>query len=143
MKSHGAAIAVSWQPREIPLHPVAVVGVGEAADALARRLLQYGNEALAQLRGASTPDALVVLGAESQLPWADGVVYLGREATAPSLLVPTQLVPDVPLALLEAVVLPTVQGSPVVVLPGVDRLIAVGAARAVDRAVLLAWVGAR
>ena len=143
MKPHGAAIAVSWEPLAVPLSPVAVVGVGAAGEALARRLMQYGDEALAQLRGAATPDAIVVLGSESHLPWADGVVYLGREVTAPSLLVPTHLAPDVPLPLLEAAVMRAVQGSPVAVLPGPDRLIVVGAARAVDRTTLQAWRAAR
>jgi hypothetical protein len=85
----------------------------------------------------------VVLGPESELPWVDGVVYLGREAAAPGLLVPTHLSPDVPIALLEAAVLRSVQGSPVAVVPDARQLIDVGAARAIDRATLLAWVEAR
>ena len=137
------AIAVSWRPRETPLPPVAAVGVGAASVALARRLLECSADRLARLQGAATPDVLVVLGLEAELPWADGVVYLGREPAAPGLLVPTHLTPDVPVALLEAAVLRKVRGSPVAVVPVAGQLIDVGAARAIDRATLLAWAEAR
>jgi hypothetical protein len=139
----GALIAVTWHPRETPLPAVAAVAVGSHSQALARRLLEYTEERLAALRGAATADAIVVLGPEDHLPWADGVVYLGREPAAPGLLVPTHSTPDVPIALLEAAVLRRIDGPPVAVVPEAGRLIAVGAARPIDRAVLAAWIAGR
>jgi len=136
----GATVAVSWRPREPPLRPLAVVAVGAPARALARRLLSREGEELARLRGAATADALCVLGPEEHLPWADGVVYLGRDPAAPALLVPTHLETDVPLALLEAAVTRRVEGTPVAVVPAPEMLIAVGAARPLDRGALMAWL---
>lgn len=67
---------------------------------LARRLLR-DPDSLSQYRGVGAPGLLVVLGEEDQLPWVDGVVYLGRDSQSPSLLFPTNLEPSVPAALLE------------------------------------------
>jgi hypothetical protein len=51
----------------------------------------------------SGPDVLLVVGDE--LPWADGVVYLGRDPDAPKLLLPTTLMPEVPVDLFERALL--------------------------------------
>jgi hypothetical protein len=60
---------------------VAVVGVGAVAAFLAaatHRRLQDG----AELRAVADPEYLVVLGAEADLPWADGARYLGWDGSA-------------------------------------------------------------
>ena len=54
------------------LDPIAVVGLGRVAGALARRLLLLGDEPLHEVRGAAGGDVLVVLGATDVLPWVDG-----------------------------------------------------------------------
>lgn len=94
-------ISVVWRPRKTPLDPVGVAARGEAARALARRLLAREDEILARMTGAAAPDLLVVLGASADLPWVDGAVYLGKDAAAPSLLLPTTREPSVPLPLVE------------------------------------------
>lgn len=88
-------------PRRDPLAPSAVLGVGEAARALFRRLRELPEARLLRLRAARTEVALLVCGDAGDLPWADGVVYLARDADAPSLLLPTTLTVKQPVALLE------------------------------------------
>jgi hypothetical protein len=88
-------------PRREPLAPSAVLGVGEAARALFRRLRELPDERLLRLRAARSEVALVVCGDAGELPWADGVVYLARDPDAPSLLLPTTLTVEQPVSLLE------------------------------------------
>jgi hypothetical protein len=88
-------------PRGRALALCAVLGRGEAASALFRRLRELSEERLLRLRAARAGDALLVCGDAPDLPWADGVVYLGRDGEAPSLLLPTTLTVEQPIALLE------------------------------------------
>ncbi len=131
----------SWTPRPFPLTALAVAGVGPVALALARRVLEAGDEVLARWRGVAGPGVLVLLGDTQSLPWVEGVVYLGRDAAAPSLLLPCTLAPDVAPALLERALVARVQaGTPLAVLPRPQRLVPVGAARPVFRDAVLAWL---
>jgi hypothetical protein len=78
-------IRICLSPREPPLAADAVLAAGDAVPALSaatRRGLARG----AELRAAAGEGWLVVLGPTEDLPWADGVRYLGREG---ELLVPT------------------------------------------------------
>jgi hypothetical protein len=78
-------LRISLSPREPPLAADAVLATGETVSALSaatRRSLARGGE----LRAAAGDGWLVVLGPPDDLPWADGVRYLGREG---ELLVPT------------------------------------------------------
>ena len=65
---------------------------------MAQRLLR-DPDSLSQYKAVAAPGLLVVLG--EALPWVDGVVYLGHDVEAPSLLFPTNLEPSIPAALLE------------------------------------------
>ncbi|MFF8770697.1 hypothetical protein [Kitasatospora sp. NPDC015120] len=79
------AVALTWERREPPLPAAAVLAVGEAVPALAvatRARLADG----ARLGVLADDTALLVLGAEPDLPWSDGARYLGRDG---ELLVPT------------------------------------------------------
>src|SRR5262245_15643876 len=96
-----STIPVTWQSRDHPLAAVAVAARGHAAIALARRLLELDAESLASLKGVSGGEFIIVIGDEESLPWVDGVIYLGRDSKAPSLLIPTTLTTSIPLALLE------------------------------------------
>lgn len=89
------------RPRAEALAPRAVVGEGPVARALASRLLRSSAEALRQLRVIVTRELLVAVGPEEALPWVDGVLYLGCEAGAPGLLVPTTREASVAAVLLE------------------------------------------
>lgn len=90
------AVGVTWSDREPPLLPCAVVAQGDVATQLARRLLDFDGAALARLSGVSGKNILVLLGEETNLPWVDGVFYLGRDPQAPMLLLPTRIEPRIP-----------------------------------------------
>jgi hypothetical protein len=101
-------LPVSWRPRPVPLDPVGVAARGEAARAMAKRLLarwDRDEETLARLSGVAGPDLIILLGEGPSLPWVEGAAYLGRDAHAPSLLLPTNREPAVPLPLLERALL--------------------------------------
>jgi hypothetical protein len=105
-------------------------------------LLTREGGSLARLSGAAARSLLVVTGPEDDLPWADGVVYLGRDPAAPSLLLPTRALPNVPLALFERAMLrahPTL-GAPIVVAEVPSVVLSVSAARALTRARVEAWL---
>lgn len=75
-------------PREPPLPPSAAVGVGAAAQALARRLLR-GDLPLRGLSVVFAEGVLLVQGPGDALPWCPGVEYLGLEPESGALLLPT------------------------------------------------------
>ena len=131
--------AVLWQPRRYPLTPTAVAAQGEAAQKLTERLLACDKETLSRLKGVAGPEWIVVLGEESLLPWVDGAIYLGRDALAPALLLPTTLEPSVPLPLLEKALrrqAPTL-AAPIAVLPETHVLFSLASARTIAREMLL------
>jgi hypothetical protein len=75
-----------------------------------------------------------LLGATDDLPWADGVSYLGVDPEAPSLLLPTTMTPQLPLALFERAVLRRASsGGPFAVLANERRLVSTALARVVLR----------
>jgi hypothetical protein len=76
--------AIVLSPREPPLAPEGVVGLGSAPALAAAALRRI--DAGAELHAAAGDGWLVVLGAADDLPWADGSVYVGR---AGPLLIPT------------------------------------------------------
>lgn len=135
---------IASRPRPLPLAPQAALAEGPAAVRLARRLLEGPDAALARLAGVGGPGVLAVCGAEADLPWVDGVRYLGRDPAAPSLLLPTALAFDGPLELLERALLRRAApaGAPLAVLLDPLRLVPLGAARPVSRARLAAWLEA-
>lgn len=137
-----ARVAVEWIPRGEPLAPIAVAARGSVARALAARLARRDDAALARLTGVAGPSLLIALGESDALPWVDGVVYLGRDPHAPSLLVPTALAPDVPIALLERALLGRGEGiaAPIAVLVDPPALVGTGSARPIERAQLDAWI---
>lgn len=145
-------IPVTWRPRPAPLDPVGLAVRGEAARMLARRLLARDDEALARLAGVAAPGLLVVLGDAADLPWVDGAVYLGRDADAPSLLLPTAREPSAPLPLVERALLARARAGaadgtgametspPYAVLVDPPLLASTLAARPIERPVLEAWL---
>lgn len=140
--SHAPArLPVTWSPRSEPLAALAVAGVGPVALALARRALAAEEKQLGAWSGVAGPGVLVLLGQTDSLPWVDGAVYLGKDAAAPSLLLPCALAPNVAPALLErALVAQAAAGTPLAVLPRPGLLIPLGAARPVARVTLAAWL---
>ena len=94
-------VPIAWRPRSAPLEPVGMAARGEAARALARRLLARSDEDLARLTGVAGQDLILLLGDSALLPWVEGAAYFGRDARAPLLLLPTNREPTVPLPLVE------------------------------------------
>jgi len=143
-----AAIALAWTARATPLTPRAVVATGAAARALGRRLAALTDAALAPLAAVAGADALVVVGDPAALPWVDGVVYLGRDGAAPELLLPTTLAPTVAAPVVARAVAAWLgrRGAqvawPVALVPAPLAIIPCGAARAIERARLAAWLEA-
>lgn len=137
-------VAVGFRPRSTPLVPAAVAARGEAAVAVARRLLRRTDEDLAKLAGVAAPGLLLVVGAAEDLPWADGVLYLGRDPAAPSLLIPTTFEPDVPVALLERGLLQMHRrlAVPLALLLDPVAVVGVGSARPIVRGRIAAFAGA-
>lgn len=80
--------------RAAPLPVAGALALGEAARAMARRLAAR-PEACARLAGVEVGVAphrgIVLVGEALAIPWAPGVIWLGREPDAPALLVPTRL----------------------------------------------------
>jgi hypothetical protein len=145
-------VAVGWRSRDEPLAVVGAAAAGDAARALATRVLARTDEALAKLRGvasarSSDTVAIVVLGDAADLPWLDGIVYLGRDPRAPSLLVPTFLEPDVPIELVERALLRRAHPGPLAVVPlaplapSPSLVVPCGAALALARRPLLSFAG--
>src|SRR5262249_44270651 len=71
-------VPFSFRPRAVPLEPRAVAALGQAAVSLADRLLALHDEALEKLSGVAGRALLIAIGEPNMLPWADGVLYLGR-----------------------------------------------------------------
>jgi hypothetical protein len=128
---------VRWMARPVPLAPEAALGAGPVAARLVQRLLQFPDEALAKLTGVAGPGVVVLCAEEGEdLPWVDGLVYLGRDLSAPSLLIPTTLCPNVPLPLVERALLARMLpgSTPLAVSPRTGQVVALGGARPLQRA---------
>lgn len=138
-----AGVPLVWLPRTEVLVPAAVFAQGDVARLLARRLLALDEVALARLQGVSGEGVLLILGEETALPWVPGVLYLGREPEAPSLLLPTTHEVSLPAALLERALLARFRplGLPLAVLPGSRQVISAYQARPINRALLHEWWG--
>lgn len=92
---------MNWVDRAEPLCPRGALARGAARKGLVRRLLALPDDALAQLSGVGGSDLVVVIG---DVPWADGVIWLGADPAAPGLWLPTNRVPTQPLGLVTQVV---------------------------------------
>lgn len=127
-------VPVHWQEREPPLPAGAVVAQGAVARALAMRLLHEPDETLARFTGVGGEGLLVLLG--DDLPWVDGVVYLGNDD---GLWLPTTRRSDVPAALLRRALEQRHGRSALAVLPPL-RIFSVADARTLVRADLERWL---
>lgn len=127
----------TWIAREPPLRPTAVLARESARTALLERLCRCDDGALAQLSGVVSPELVVLCGASDALPWVDGAVWLGTDAAAPALRLPTTTKPDLPAALLERAVLARTSGRLAAIVPG--TIVALDEARPLARAVLERW----
>jgi hypothetical protein len=133
-------VALTWRRREPPLAPRGLYARGAAAERLVRRLLAADDATLARLEGVAGADLVCVRGAAAELPWVDGVEYLGVDAHAPGLLLPTRLVPDAPVELVRRALAARCP-TPLALVPGL--VVPLATARPLERAALAAWLAAR
>ena len=131
-----------WVSRVDPLAPAAAVATGDAAFALVRRVLALSEEHRLRLVCAASANVFVVRGEE--LPWVDGVAYLGVDPAAEGLLLPTTRRPDLPPDLFARAVYARFPHAarPLAVLES-RRVLPLGAARAIDAYALRKWLEAR
>ncbi len=134
-------LELTWVEREPPLAPCAVAAWGETSHALAQRLLQRDDAQLARLSAVAGDSLLVVVAEGTELPWIDGVRYLGRDPDAPALYTPTTLRPSAPAPLVERA-LSREKGiaAPFAVLPERSLVVPLSGARALSRAPLAEWL---
>lgn len=137
-------LRVRPQPRAEPLAPGAVLGLGPSARALAKRVLYLEQAQLQRLRGLAGADFLLLLGERDDLPWTEGVTYLGREPAVPELYLPCESAPNVPAPLLLRALLQRFQGEhpslPLAVALEPEIVIPCGLAQPVSRERLAAWL---
>jgi hypothetical protein len=137
-----SGVAVGWTPREEPLLPCAAAAWAAAARAMAERLLGLDDATLGRLSGVAGAGVVVVLGEAADLPWVDGVSYLGRDAAAPSLLLPTNARPSVPVALFERALAGRFPRSapPLAVLAPEAKVVSCAAALSLSRGRIERWL---
>ncbi len=134
-------LALRWSPREPPLEATAALASGDVALALAARVLTLSDEHLARLTAVAGSRRLLVLGATVDLPWVEGITYLGRTLGAPSLLLPTLFAPNWPEPLLENSVrrARAKESGPWALDPSAREIWCASLARAIDRERLPGW----
>jgi hypothetical protein len=128
-------IEIKWQNRFDSLAPVALVAFGTAAVRLKEKLLSFDDEKLNSLQGVFGKDLLFAAGEGENLPWMDGLIYLGKDAQAPSILLPTNLRPALPIDLFERRLLQRFPRQKPFAVVG-NRIIPVGEMRPISRKVL-------
>jgi hypothetical protein len=135
---------ITFSPRDDIRDPAAVAGLGPAAQALAARLMLLNDDQLAKLRGCAGRGIVAVLGEAKDLPWGDGVTYLGRDPDAPRLLIPTMLRPSVAMDVFERAIArrAAALSGPWAVLANPLRLFSVADAAILSRGHLIRWLEA-
>lgn len=87
--------SLKWLPAYSPLTPVGMI-IGNNIASI-QRLLELDNVRMSQLRGSYSKSRIVLLGDEQALPWVPNAMYLGQDESAPQLLIPTHLSPNLPI----------------------------------------------
>lgn len=130
-----AKLKIIWRNRFDALAPSAVIAFDAAAKKLKEKLVALDDEKLDLMQGVFAENLLFIAGAEENLPWTDGVSYLGKDALAPQIFLPTNRRPDVPLDLFEKKLLQNFAAQkPFAVLE--NKIIPIGKMRPVSRKIL-------
>lgn len=128
-------LRIKWISRDDALEPLAVVGFDAAARRLREKLLTLDDAKLAALQGVGGENLLLVAGAAIDLPWADGVTYLGKDARATAIYLPTTRLPNVPLDLFEKSLLRRFAAQQPFAVLG-EKIVPVGKMRPLSRRIL-------
>lgn len=135
-----SGVLCTWRPRQDPLPPCAALGCDHVAQGLVQRLLTYDEARLARLQGLGSARMVVILGPGEDLPWVPGTQYLGSDSRAPQLLLPTTLLPDIPLPLLAQALRQQEPRTPLALIPAPALLLPLDGARPLERAYLTQWL---
>ncbi|MCA9520162.1 MAG: hypothetical protein KC609_04295 [Myxococcales bacterium] len=128
-------LVLEWKPRPDPLAPLAALAEGDVTPRLRARLSRFGDEALTHVAGAQGDDWLCVIAERPRLPWVEGIQYLGRDPDASALLLPTTHRPNIPVALLQRILIHRFSQSlpPLALCIQSERVLALGCAVAIER----------
>lgn len=129
-------ITIQWTTREPPLNPSGIFARGTAATALAKRLLQEPDDRLKTLKGVYGDDYIAVTGPEPNLPWVEGLVYMGEDENAPGLYMPTLCTPTVDVHLVVEALSEMGQRFPLFLLPEPACRISLENSRPISRPLL-------
>lgn len=91
------------------------VASGQSMKPLIHKLLDMSKEQFQLYSGIYAPDIMLIAG--PNLPWVDGIQYLGKHSEAPNLLLPTNLQCNVPLSILDKAVCQLEVEPPIAILP--------------------------
>lgn len=94
-------LEIKWQNRFDSLEPLALIAFDESVIHLKEKLLTFDDERLSALQGVFAENLLFIAGASENLPWINGGIYLGKDEIAPSIYLPTNLRPTMPIDLFE------------------------------------------
>lgn len=90
-------LELHWTPREAPLSVEGCLAEGESAQRLRHNLARREATSRKKFRAVEVEEGVLLLGPD--LPWVEGLVYLGRVG---SLYLPTLWQPNLPVEWLEA-----------------------------------------
>lgn len=128
-------IEIKWQNRFDSLEPLALIAFDDVAIRLKKKLLSFDDEKLSLMQGVFGENLLFISSKTENLPWIDGGIYLGKDARATSIFLPTNLRPNIPFDLFEKSLLRRFADKiPFAVVE--DRIIPVGKMRPVSRKIL-------
>lgn len=131
-------LEIKWQNRLDSLEPLALIAFDQVALRLQKKLLSLDDEKLSALQGVFAENLLFVQGQSENLPWIDGGIYLGKDQNAPSIYLPTNLRPNLPLDLFEkSLLLKFAEQKPFAVVE--NKIIPIGKMRPISRKVLVSF----
>jgi len=116
---------MAWRWRTLPEArvPGAALAFGQAARRLLIRLTKTEAERRQGWMVAVADDVLVVFGATTQLPWAEGVRYAAPHPDARGLWLPTNEEPNAPVDLLMTALSRSTGRTPLLLWPDPSRVI--------------------
>lgn len=104
---------VAWEACTDAPRPAGLVVAGPLMAVALSQLRQRGADQLRQLSAVATRDLLVLIGADTALPWLDGARYCAPSPHARNLWIPTHLTPQLPTDLIESSLIERAGSSPV------------------------------
>jgi len=133
-------VGFTWIPRtQAALKPTIVLAQGDTACRLLAKCLKFSDERLSLYEGLSSGN-IVLIKSDQDLPWIKGVLYLGREFSAPNLYIPTHLNSSIPLPLVEKALVKKIGAGPIAALPSFNLLLPLNNLLTLNRHTANAWL---